>query len=109
MRWLTLNGNVKCGHVGSAALVAQQHWLRVLGSPAITESDPVGWAISGCPNLATNLKPCTVTGAVMTGYSGYVRVDGRRMTLQTLVGGTDSVTPSTYRVADPGQTLVDES
>ena len=108
MRWLTLNGTVKCGHGGGVALTALQQWLTIEGVPVLVVPDPVGRAISSCPNVSTNLLPCTVTGSITLGTSNYVRIDGRAVVLDTLIGVTNSAPPSQYSVTRAGQAFVEE-
>lgn len=109
MKALVLAGTLRCGHDGLVANVASQHWVRVSGSPVLVDNDPQGRSISMCPNLSLNYKPCTTTLAVREGYSGYVRIDGQRICLDTVVGFTDGTPPGAvdYDVRDPGQRFVE--
>lgn len=109
MLWITLESSSKCGHGGNVTPHAQQHWVTVMKVPVLVMDDPVGRTISTCPNVSVNLVPCTVCGAVMTGPSAFVRVDGHAVVRDNLVGITNSVPPSTYSVVDAGQTLVTEA
>ena len=54
--------------------------------------------------------PCRTTLAVKQGYSSWLKVDGRRICLDTVTGLTDGIPPATfnYTVGLPGQTLVSE-
>lgn len=108
LHWMTLDSRSKCGHGGRVTPQAQQRWVSVMQVPVLVMADPVGRPISDCPNIATNLVPCTVCGAVVSGPSPLVRVDGRPVVLDSLVGVTNSVAPSTYFSVDAGQSLVTE-
>jgi len=109
MRWMTLDSSSKCGHGGSVSPHAQQRWVTVAKVPVLVMNDPVGRPISKCPNVSTNLVPCTVCGDVLRGPSAFVRVDGHAVVLDNLLGSTNSVGPSTYFAVDAGQTLVMEA
>ncbi len=109
MRALVLDGVLRCGHDGVVASVASQSWVQIAGSPVLVDADPVGRSISLCPNVGVSIKPCTVTLAVRTGYSTFVRIDHHAVCLDTVVGFTDGTPPGTvdYTVRDPGQHLVE--
>lgn len=106
MRILTLAGVLRCGHDGKVANRAGQDWVRIAGEPALVATDPEGREISMCPNISTNTKQCNHTLAVVTGYSGFIRIDGHRLCLDSVDGMTDGVPPSHYTVRDPGQQFV---
>lgn len=108
MRLLLKRGVVRCGHDGVVANVPSQTWVRVDSSPVLVEPDPVGRSISMCPNIGVNIKPCTTTLVVRTGYSTFVRIGGRPASLETVVGFTDGTPPGLveYTVRDPGQDFV---
>lgn len=108
MRVLVLGGRLRCGHDGVVANVASQQWVRIVGSPVLVDHDPEGRSIAMCPNISLNYKPCTSTLAVRRGYSDFLRIGGRRVCLDTVVGFTDGTPPGAvdYDVRDPGQSLV---
>ena len=108
MRLLLERGVVRCGHDGQVANVPSQEWVRVAGSPVLVEPDPVGRSISMCPNVGLNIKPCTSTLVVRTGYSGFISIGGQPACLETVVGFTDGTPPGLveYTVRDPGQSFV---
>ena len=108
LHWMTLDSRSECGHGGSVSPHAQQRWVTVMQVPVLVMDDPVGRSISTCPNIATNLVPCTICGAVISGPSPFVRIDGRAVVLDNLVGVTNSVAPSTYFAVDAGQSWVTE-
>lgn len=108
MRVLVREAVLRCGHDGVVATVAGQGWVRVAGSPVLVEPDPQGRSIAMCPNVGVNIKPCTGTLAVRTGYSTLVRIGRRPVCLDSVVGFTDGTPPGLveYTVRDPGQRLV---
>lgn len=109
MRWLTQDALIVCKHVlGKVALAPVQHWVTIEGRSVLVENDPEGRPISGCPNVGAAIKPCTSTLGVRTGYSEFLRVDGRRVCLDSVEGFTDGTPPGvvTYNVQAPGQVLV---
>jgi hypothetical protein len=106
MKVLVLPGVLRCGHDGRVQNTNAQDWVRIAGSPALVDNDPEGRSISMCPNISTNTKQCNHTLAVVSGYSEFVRIGGRRVCLDSVDGMTDGVPPSHYTVRDPGQQLV---
>lgn len=109
MRVLVETAIVRCGHDGIVATVASQTWLRVAGTPALVQADPVGRSIKICPNYGVNIKPCLTTLVVQKGYSGFVRVGGASLCLDTVEGFTDGTPPGAvkYTVRSAGQTFVE--
>ena len=108
MKIFTRAGILRCGHDGIVATVASQQWVRIASSPFLVQNDPQGRSISMCPNIGVNIKPCTSTLVVHTGYSIFIRVGGRPVCLDSVVGYTDGTPPGAvkYTVRDPGQRLV---
>lgn len=108
MQWLTLESVVKCDHDGRVTNVASQHWVTIEAVPVLVETDPEAREIVACPNYGPVVKPCTKTLAVRVGYSGLIRVDGKRVTLSNLDGLTDGTPPGLvhYTVRDPEQVFV---
>jgi hypothetical protein len=106
---LTRDGVLRCGHDGRVQLTASQEWVRIGGAPVLVDHDPEGRLITGCPNVGPTVKPCTVTLAVLSGYSDWIRIGGRRAALSTVDGLTDGTVPGTvhYTVRDPGQSLLE--
>lgn len=111
MEALTREAVLRCGHDGRVVMVASQQWVRVAGSPVLVEPDPQGRTIVMCPHVGINIKPCTGTLAVRTGYSTFVRIGRRAVCLDSVVGFTDGTPPGAvdYTVRDPGQRLVEVS
>jgi hypothetical protein len=110
MRTLTEDAILLCDHGGQVKLTMRQSWVTINKRRVLVQADPVGRTISGCPNTnpLLGLKLCTSTLAVVKGYSGFVRIDGNPICLDTVTGMTDGTPPGTvkYTVKNPGQTLV---
>ena len=107
---LTEDAGVYCKHVmGKVSIVATQTLVTVKGRKVLVEPDPVGRPIAGCPNVVP-FKPCLTTLAVQKGYSAFIRVDGRRLCLDTVTGFTDGTPPGAvmYEVRYAGQEFVSE-
>lgn len=106
---LTEDADLRCAHeLGQVSIHASQGWVRIEGRRVLVERDPQRCAISGCPNYGPTIKPCLTTLAVQAGYSELVRIDGRRICLDTLAGLTDGTPPGTvkYQVRASGQNFV---
>ena len=109
MNLLVDQGVVKCAHDGSVQNRASQRFVTIQGMPVLIADDPVGRHIVACPNAGLNLKPCTTTHRVLSGYSTFVTVSGHAVCLETLEGVTDGVDAQPqvlYTVRRPGQTFV---
>ncbi|MFO8089576.1 MAG: hypothetical protein R6U13_07055 [Desulfatiglandaceae bacterium] len=111
MNLLTEDAIVVCTHeAGIVKLVAGQTLVSIGGRRVLVEIDPQGRPISGCPNVGPGIKACLTTLVVKEGYSDLLRIDGRRVCLDTVTGLTDGTPPGTvkYKVNKPGQNLVKE-
>jgi hypothetical protein len=111
MRWLTEDAVLVCDHEqGLVGIVASQGLVTVEDRRVLVETDPEQRPIAGCPNYGPAIKPCTSTLRVRTGYSDLLRIEGRRVCLDTVTGLTDGTPPGTvrYKVRRPGQALVSE-
>ncbi|GAA1974935.1 hypothetical protein [Microbacterium pumilum] len=110
--WVTLDADIRCEHkLGKLDLIAPEDFVFVSGQPVLTDHDPVGRPIGGCPNLSVGIKPCTTTVNLQRGESGFVTIAGKPIVRADLAGLTDG-TPQgqvKYRVDHPGQTLVTEA
>lgn len=109
MRLLTEDAKVVCAHeVGNVVNAPSQNLVTINRRRVLVENDPVGRTIRSCNNVGATIKPCQVTLLVLQGYSDFIRIDGKRVCLDTIVGLTDGTPPGTirYKVNDPGQTLV---
>ncbi len=111
MRILVENALLVCDHeAGRVSIAPTQDLVRINGSRVLVERDPEGRSITGCPNVGATIKPCLSTLPVREGYSHLLRINGRRVCLDTVRGLTDGTPPGTvdYHVRRPGQTLVTE-
>jgi hypothetical protein len=109
MQLLTEDAVLVCAHeLGKVMILASQGLVTIAGRKVLVETDPEGKLIASCPNVGPTIKPCTNTLKVQTGYSTFMRVDGRRICLDTVTGLTDGTPPGvvTYHVVRPGQDLV---
>lgn len=111
MKLMTENAVVVCTHeTGIVGIAATQKLVRINGRRVLVERNPEGCPIVGCPNAAPPSKPCLTTLVVQNGYSGLLRINGKRICLDTVTGLTDGTPPGTvkYKVRNPGQVLVKE-
>ena len=111
MLLMTLDATVVCTHkLGHVNLIATQQFVTVEKRPILVATDPEGRPIQGCPNTGPAIKPCTLTLAVRRGYSTLMKIDGRRICLDTVTGFTDGTPPGAveYEVRAPGQAFVSE-
>jgi hypothetical protein len=116
MQLLTEDAKLVCKHEnGKVANKSRQDLsqdlVTVKERRLLVESDPEGCSISGCPMYGPAVKPCTHTLVVKEGYSGFLRIKGKRVCLDTVSGFTDGTPPGAVRyiVRDPGQQLVSQS
>jgi hypothetical protein len=112
VRLLTEDAVIVCKHeLGRVGIVTSQGLVTIGARRVLVETDPQGRLIVGCPNIGATIKPCTMTLAVQGGYSNLLRVNGRRVCLDTVVGLTDGTPPGMvkYEVRQPGQGLVTSS
>jgi hypothetical protein len=112
MKVLTEDAVLVCKHVlGTVANRPSQAWVTIGGRKVLVDNDPEGRTISLCPNVGATIKPCQLTLQVLVGYSEWIRIDGRRICLDTVDGLTDGTPPGTvhYGVRAPGQDFVSEA
>src|SRR5215204_1187548 len=110
MKVLTEDAVVVCNHeLGKVNNPPSQALVTIGQRKMLVETDPEGKSIAACPNVGPTIKPCTTTLKVDEGYSAFVRIDGRRICLDTVTGYTDGTPPGVvkYYVVRPGQGLVD--
>jgi hypothetical protein len=109
MKLITERAVVTCGHQGVVVNVPAQRWVRIDSSPVLADDDPERRSIVGCPNYGPTIKPCTTTLKVISGYSTWLTIDGRRIAMSHLDGLTDGTVPGTvhYTVPRPGQGFVE--
>lgn len=110
---LTEDAVLICNHVlGKVGNRPSQTLVTIEKRKVLVENDPEGRRISNCPNSNpfAGMKPCQLTLRVQAGYSDLLRIDGKRVCLNTVTGLTDGTPPGTvmYTVREPGQTLVSE-
>jgi len=106
---LTEDAVIVCRHeLGRARIIASQGLVMIGNRKVLVENDPEGRPIVGCPNIGATIKPCTATLTAKEGYSDLLRVNDRRICLDTVTGLTDGTPPGVvkYQVRHPGQTLV---
>ncbi|AIZ45117.1 hypothetical protein QR90_08375 [Deinococcus radiopugnans] len=111
MKLLTDRAQVVCKHeIGRVGLEASQSLVFVDGQALLVDSDPEGRPIRFCPNYGVGIKPCQRTLKVKVGYSGLLRIEGRRVALDSVRGLTDGTPPGIveYLVRRPGQDLLAE-
>jgi hypothetical protein len=102
---------VLCDHqLGKVDLAITQQFVRINHRRILVEKNPEGRVIGGCPNYGPTIKPCTQTLPVKEGYSDLLRIEGKRVCLDTVTGLTDGTPPGTvnYRVKQPGQQWVNQ-
>lgn len=106
---LTEDAGLYCKHSGKVSIRATQALVMVEGRCVLVEPDPVGRPISLCPNVVP-FKPCLTTLLVQKGYSEFIRVEDRRLCLDTVTGFTDGTPPGVvmYEVRSAGQGFVSE-
>jgi hypothetical protein len=109
MKLITEDAVILCNHkLGKVENAPSQSWVTVEGRRVLVRPDPEHRSIKGCPELPPMSKPCTSTLNVQTGYSEFMRVDGREIVLDNLEGLTDGNPPgvASYTVAAAGQSSV---
>ncbi len=108
---LTEDATLVCRHeLGRVNIAATQSLVTIGRRKVLVEKDPEGRPIQGCPNVGATIKPCARTLRVEQGYSSFVRIEGRRICLDTVTGFTDGTPPGVvkYEVRSAGQSLVSE-
>lgn len=109
MKLLTQDAVLACDHqAGIVSIIPTQPLVSINGRKVLVEPDTVARPIAGCPNAGPTIKPCTSTLPVTAGYSQLLRVNGRRICLDTVRGLTDGTPPGTvnYSVKLAGQQFV---
>lgn len=112
MNWLTEDAVLVCSHeVGIIINTTTQNFVTIKHRRVLIENNPENRTIVGCPNTGPSIKPCTKTLKVNRGYSSFIRINGRRVCLSTIIGLTDGTPPGTitYQVRSTGQKLVAEA
>ena len=112
MNWLTEDAVLVCSHeMGIITNTTTQNFVTINRRRVLIENNPENRTIVGCPNTGPSIKPCTKTLKVNRGYSSFIRINGRRVCLSTIIGLTDGTPPGiiTYQVRSSGQKLVAEA
>jgi hypothetical protein len=112
MLWLTEDARLVCKHeLGIVSIEATQEWVTVESRKVLVDDNPEQRSISGCPNISVTIKPCNKTLRVQHGYSDLLRIDTKRVCLDSVRGLTDGTPPGTveYKVRHAGQDLVSEA
>lgn len=109
MLLLTEDAVIRCAHYGRVGIQPSQTLVTIEQRLVLVEKDPEGRPISRCPEVGA-MKPCLHTLAVREGYSELIRIERRRVCLDTITGLTDGTPPGivTYTVRQPGQPFVAE-
>jgi hypothetical protein len=111
MFFLTDQAKIVCKHeLGQIQNVASQNWVKIAAHPILVDSDPEGRTIKGCPMYGVGIKPCQNTLKVTMGYSKFIRVGGKAVSLDSLSGLTDGTPPGAvkYKANYAGQEFVSE-
>ncbi len=109
MRLLTEDAIVACPHPpGTVVNQPTQRLVTIDGRQVLVEIDPEGRTIRNCPNSAPPFVACLSTLRVSNGYSQFMRIDGKRICLDTVTGFTTGTPPGAclYFVRWAGQRLV---
>jgi hypothetical protein len=112
MFFITEDAVVVCKHeVGIVKNVPSQNWVTIASRRVLVEIDPEGRTITGCPNMGVGIRPCLTTLKVTAGYSDLIRIEGKRLCLDTITGLTDGTPPGLvkYKVNNAGQPFVQET
>jgi hypothetical protein len=108
---LTEDAHLICDHVlGKVGVEPGQTLVTIARRNVLVETDPESRPIRGCPNIGATIKPCRQTLRVQVGYSNLLRINGKRICLDTVTGLTDGTPPGgvKYHVREPGQDFVAE-
>ncbi len=109
MLLLTQDAVIRCAHDGRVGIEPSQSLVTIEQRFVLVEKDPEGRPIHRCPEVAA-MKPCLHTLAVREGYSDLIRIERRRVCLDSVTGLTDGTPPGivTYTVRQAGQPFVGE-
>ena len=109
MRFLTEDAVLVCLHeLGKIQNQPSQKLVTIDDRRVLVDNDPERRSISRCPNIGATIKPCQTTLKVKVGYSTFIRIDGKKVALDSVRGLTDGTPPGLveYKVRRPGQGLV---
>lgn len=111
MKFLTNKAKLTCKHItGVVQLFTFQNLVTIEGDPVLVDNDPEVKPILGCCNISPTIKPCSFTLKVTKGYSDFIFINNKAVSLDTVTGLTDGTAPGTiqYIVRNPGQHFVSE-
>jgi hypothetical protein len=106
---MTEDAIVLCTHqLGNVENKPSQKLVTINGRRVLVDNDPEQRSVRLCPNIGVTMKPCQNTLKVVAGYSTFVKIDGKKICLQTVTGMTDGTPPGIvqYNVRAAGQHLV---
>jgi hypothetical protein len=109
MKFITEDAVLVCAHeLGKVENKPSQRWVTVKKRKVLVSTDPETRSISMCPNYGITIKPCTSTLKVTKGYSTFIKVNNKKVCLDTVTGLTDGTPPGTvkYKVRTSGQAFV---
>ena len=111
MFFVTEDAKIICKHpVGIVENKPSQDWFTIARRRVLIEPDPENRTINGCANSGVGILPCKIaTNVEITGYSTFIRVDGKRVVLDTITAFTSGSPPRLFKwvVVDPAQPFVE--
>jgi hypothetical protein len=111
MRWLTEDATLICDHGGRVSIAATQDYVRIAKRRVLVQPNPENRGIAGCPNSnpLVGILSCRTTLEVRQGYSEFVKIGGKPVCLDSVLGYTDGSPPriANYKVVDPAQIFVE--
>jgi hypothetical protein len=111
MLWLTEDAKLACAHDdGVVDIEATQKLVRIDGRRVLVHPNPEKRPIKHCPWVAPGQFACLLTLSVREGYSPTIRIDGKKVCLDTVAGLTNGTPQGTfdYTVRRAGQVLVSQ-
>ena len=109
MKFLTEKAVLNCKHGGVVRNEPTQLLVRIGGDRVLVDDNPEARDIDRCPNRGPHgIKKCGKTLKVREGYSKFIRIGGKAVSLDNTWGLTDGTPPGVvkYVVIKPGQELV---
>jgi hypothetical protein len=110
LRFLTEGAKLICDHGGHVSIAATQAFVRIEKKRILVQPNPENRGIADCPNSnpIIGILPCRHTLEVREGYSVLVRIGGKPVCLESVLGYTDGSPPrvTNYKVVDPAQVFV---
>lgn len=113
MFFITEDATIVCKHpIGIVENKPSQDWFTIAKRRVLVKPDPENRTIKGCANSGVGIVPCTIAmAAEITGYSKFIRVDGKPVVLDIITAFTNGTPPGLYKwvVINPGQPFVQEA